>query len=323
MTDRIAVYVAGDAGIYFPGLVALTSIQKHNASHPFDYYMCFDGPDLTSEMADALAKHDIHFVDTADLNEYGDVHTLPAMGERRWPVHVFYNWVIPQWLHDQGYQTAIKADYDLLCTGRYYMPDIHPGEHTIAALTFPVDLIGQGVPTGSLTEAGIAVENGKAAAPYYNAGFVTINLKRFVGADTFTEFRRVYQSIHKDGAKVVNAEQAALAIVAYQDDMPLKSIPEPYNQRIVHLPALDAEGMPVLKNVHYLTQNKPWLPPDYRYLKGYTETGRTAVYLYRNLWHEYAHTLEGYSSRYGATPPKALEILGMHTEILRAYHQRA
>ena len=71
MNQNIAVYIAGDSGIFFPGLVALCSVRQNNAVHAFDYYMCFDGVDLTAEMNSLLMKYDITFVDTAKLAVYG------------------------------------------------------------------------------------------------------------------------------------------------------------------------------------------------------------------------------------------------------------
>ena len=320
MVDRIAVYVAGDAGIFFPALVAFDSIQRHNTTNPFDYFMCFDGRDFTGEMDRLLAERDINFVDTKALAPYGSVEGLPVMKEQRWPTHVFYNWLFPDWLYEQGYAKALKVDYDLLCLGRYYLPDLMPDTATLSALTFRVNLVGQGVTDNALNELRIPVSEGKAVVPYFNAGIVGINLKDYVNSKTFDVFCSVYSVIQRDGNAVTNAEQAALAIVAYHSSGGIKEIPTAYNQRINVLPRLDSKGNLDIKNIHYLTQNKPWIAPDYRYLKGYTKDGRTAVYIYREIWHEYAQRIRGYERYVAVHSPTSLDRLTMFATVLNAYH---
>lgn len=322
MINRIAVYIVGDAGIFYPGLVALRSIQDHNSTNPFDYFMCFDGRDLTGEMDAVLQEHNIQFVDIADLKTYGSVDDLTVMKENRFPVHVFCNWLFPYWLHDRGYQEALKADYDLLCVGRYYLPELMPGEEaTVSALRFDADLLGMGVTHDALRELDVPVVAGKAVIPYYNAGVVGINVNRYVEAGTFGFFRYAYLTVQADGASVMNAEQAALAIVAHHSDG-IKNIPTAYNQRITILPELDLEGRPVLKNIHFLTLNKPWKNPDYKYLDGYVQRGRTSVYIYRDIWHHYARTVPGYTKYVSAHSPTPLDTLAMYTTLLTAYHKR-
>lgn len=320
MTSRVAVYIAGDAGIYFPALVAFDSIQRHNTSNPFDYFVCFDGRDLTGEMDAALCKRNITFVDTAELTRHGSVEGLSAMKENRWPNHVFYNWLFPYWLHERGYESALKVDYDLLCLGRYYLSDLMPSNESVSALTFRVNLLGQGVNADVLRELDIPVVDNSAVIPYYNAGVVGISLKDYVSAGTFEIFRSVYMAIQRDGNSVTNAEQAALAIVAFHSSGGIREIPTSYNQRINVIPEFDSRGKIAIKNVHYLTQNKPWLEPDYRYLEGYTKDGRTAVYIYREIWHEYAKNIEGYERYVPAHSPTSLDRLEMFARVLSAYH---
>lgn len=320
MQTRIAVYIVGDSGIFFPGLVALRSIQDHNTSNPFDYFMCFDGKDLTGEMDAVLTENNIRFVDIAKLEAYGSVDDLTPMKEKRWPSHVFCNWLFPYWLDDQGYLEALKVDYDLLCVGRYYLPDVMPGDATVSALVFDADLLRLGVSQSSLEELEIPVADGKAIVPYYNAGVVGINVKRYVGAGTFGFFRYAYLTIQKEGASVDAAEQVALAIVAFHSDK-VRPIPTAYNQRITILPELDSNGDPVLKNIHYVTQNKPWIDPDYRYLDGYVRVGRTSVYIYRDVWHQYAREIPGYTKYVSASSPSPMDTLAMYTTVLTAYKQ--
>lgn len=321
MTDRIAVYVVGDSRIFFPGLVALRSVQDNNVSNPFDYFMCFDGKDLTGEMDAVLREHDIRFVDIAVLHDYGSVDDLTLMEEQRFPAHVFCNWLFPYWLHDLGYQEALKVDYDLLCVDRYYLPELMPGAMTVSALKFDADLVRTGVSLEALAELDIPVAEGRAIVPYYNAGVVGMNVKEYVSRGTFAFFRYAYMTVLERSESVKNAEQVALAIVAYHGDG-IKGIPTAYNQRITILPELSPAGLPILKNIHYLTQNKPWLKPDYRYLNGYAKLGRTGVYIYRDMWHRYAATVPGYTKYVSAHSPSPMETLAMYTTVFMAYDKR-
>lgn len=312
--NRIAVYIAGDSKIFFPGLVAFDSIQKYNRHLPLDYYMFFEGEGLTHKMELSLMQRDITFVDIAKLEEHGTVDDLPVMGENRWPKHVFYNWLVPNMLHSAGYKYAIKADYDLLCVGSYDLKDVKNPDNTIAGLVFDLDLANEGVAPEHLTD----FEN-PARAPYYNAGFVAINLDRYVEADTFRRFKTVYAEIHADGAKVINAEQAALAIVAAKDTTPLKRLDQSYNQRIVYPPRLDGDGKPIIRNIHYLTHNKPWLPPNFRYLDRYVKIGRTTVFIYRSIWLRYAAGIEGFRDYVQIKPDSELDTIGIMSKILTAH----
>lgn len=321
MSENIAVYMVGDSGIFFPGLVAFRSIQDHNADNPFDYFMCFDGQDLTENMRDVLSDHDIHFVDIAVLATYGTVDDLDAMKEQRWPNQLFNNWLFPYWLRDHGYKDALKVDYDILCVGKYELADVLPKCSSVSALKFNVDLLRVGVPRNSLAELQVPVINDSAIIPYYNAGVVGIDIERYVDAGTFGFFRYAYLTIQAEGATALNAEQVALAIVAYHSGG-IDELPAAYNQRITMLPDLDAAGHPLLKNIHYLTHNKPWKDPDYRYLDGYVKHGRTAVYIYRDIWHQYAQTVPGYAEFVRPQAPSALETIGMYTTVLAAYHAK-
>lgn len=320
MSKNIAVYIVGDAGIFFPGLVALRSIQDHNLDNPFDYFMCFDQNDLTEEMNVVLKEHNINFVDIAELKPYGSVDDLAPMQEQRWPTHVFCNWLFPCWLHQAGYDEALKVDYDLLCVDKYYLPELMPGSMTISALRFDVDLVRVGVSEQALTELKIPLVDGGASIPYYNAGVVGMNLERYVSAGTFAFFRYAYLTVQEHSKSVMNAEQVALAIVAYHSGG-IMGIPTAYNQRITILPELDSDGRPMLKNIHYLTQNKPWKEPDYRYLAGYAQIGRTGVYIYRDIWHQYARTVPGYTGYVPAHSPTPMDTLAMYTKVLAAYHK--
>jgi lipopolysaccharide biosynthesis glycosyltransferase len=313
---RIAVYIAGDSNIFFPALVAIDSIQRHNQHLPFDYFMSFEESGLTDQMRFSLTKRNITFVDVDSLGEHGTVDDLPLMGESRWPKHVFYNWLLPNYLHAVGYQYALKVDYDLLCVEMYELSDVRFPDNTMAGLTFDLNLLGEGVAPEHLTDL-----PDPEHTPYYNAGFVPINLARYVEQDTFGRFKDVYMRIQSGGKKIANAEQAALAIVGTMDPTPIHRLDAAYNQRITLLPALTPKAKPILKNIHYLTHNKPWLPVDFRYLSGYVKIKRTGVYLYRNIWLNYASEIEGFSDFVKVRPHTDLQTIGIMAKVLDAHYR--
>lgn len=318
--ERHAVYVAGDANIFFPAVVALKSIQDANPNARFDYYMSFDAVDLTAAMRRILDKYGIYFVDTAELYEYGRVDDIESMRERRWPKHVFYNWLFPMWLKDKSYHFTIKADYDLLCVGGYEVEELLPVSGMFAAFQFSLDILREGVTKESAAKFNLPNQGTKSLIPYFNAGFVGINTRRYHEVGAFERFKYIYREIHEGGARVTNAEQAALAILAFEEGSGIKPIPESYNRRITTFPDVDGDGDPLIHNIHYLTHNKPWNKPDFTYLDRYAKIGRTAVYIYRDIWHHYARRVDGYDAFVQAQVNHPLQQLGVMTRVLRAYH---
>lgn len=319
-TGRIAIYVAGDHNIFFPALVALDSIKKNNQDHPFDYYMSFSSVHLTDRMKQILATHDITFIDVEEFNTHGSVAGLSAMHENRWPEEIFYNWIAPFHFAAQGYEYALKVDYDILCLSEYELPKLTNPDSTFTGLAWDLDLTKQGL-TNSHLEALDIPDFPAERVAYFNAGFVAINLKRYVEQDTYNKFKTIYALLQSQETTVNMAEQVALSVTAYLDPSPVARLDETYNTRITVLPRMSPDKQPIIRNIHYITQNKPWRPVDFRYLEGYTKSDKTCLYMYRNAWLRYASGIDGFSEFIDVSPPSELETIGMYSQIFASHYR--
>lgn len=319
--NRIAVYVAGDSKVYFPALVAMESIQRMNPHLPLDFYISFDEEDLTAEHVEMFSRYRIDFVPTRKLKEFGSVDELPMMKEEQWPQHVFYNWLMPDFLYSVGYRYALKADYDLLCMSPYKLSDIYGHESLFRASRFTVNLEAQGVPPDVAVKLGLA-ESALLRTEYFNAGFASINLTRYSELRIFSHFSMVYGLLMKECPDVPNAEQAAWALTCADVQEGLETIDRSYNHRATTLPRLDHEGRAIIKNLHFVTHNKPWRPPNYKYLRGYVGIGRTCLYIYREAWLKAASRISGFNRHVDVPVPDDLESTGVLAIVLGEHYRQ-
>ena len=319
-TGRLAVYIAGDHNIFFPAVVALDSIRKHNNNHPFDYYVSFKIEHLTNRMQQILDSYNITFVDVAEFDQFGSVNGLKLMHENRWPEELFYNWIAPYYFAKIGYEYALKVDYDILCLGEYQLPRLLNPASTFAGLTWDLNLLKEGLSENHLKALDIPTLDPEKV-PYFNAGFVAINLKRYVDGETFKHFKDIYSAIQSGDTAVNMTEQVALAITAFVDGSPVTRLDETYNTRITTLPKLTTDKKPIIRNIHYITQNKPWRSVDFRYLEGYTKAHKTCLYMYRNAWLNYASQVDGFSEFVEIKAPTELDTIGMYAEIFASHYR--
>lgn len=319
LMGRVAVYIAGDHNIFFPAIVTIASIKQHNAHHPFDFFISFKGEHLTGRMKQILDEHEIDFIDVSEFDQYGSVSGLALMRENRWPEEIFYNWIAPAHFHKMGYEYALKVDYDILCLGPYELSRLLNPDCTFTALTWDVNLRKDGF-TNEHADALNLPEMNPDSVPYFNAGFVSINLHRYVSGDLYEIFKSTYSTIQSVGNEVNMLEQIALAVTAFRDPGTVSRLDESYNTRITTLPRMHA-GLPNIRNIHYITQNKPWRPVDFRYLNGYTKAHKTCLYMYRDAWTNFAAKIDGYAEFVDVKPPTALETIGMYTEIFSSHYR--
>lgn len=319
-TGRIAVFIAGDYNIFFPSVVALDSIREHNRNHPFDYYISFSAEHLTERMKQILDAREITFIDVEEFSQYGSVAGLSPMHENRWPEEIFYNWIAPLYFASHGYEYALKVDYDILCLGEYELPRLTNPANTFTGLTWDLNLIKEGLTDSHLQALNIS-DFTPEKVPYFNAGFVAINLKRYTESDTYNQFKRIYSLIQSQATAVNMTEQVALAITAYLDPSPVARLDETYNTRITVLPRLSNDKQPIIRNIHYITQNKPWRKVDFRYLDGYTKSRKTCLYMYRNVWLNYAAEIDGFSEFIEIGPPSEIETIAMYAQIFASHYR--
>lgn len=317
---RIAVYIAGDHNIFFPAVVAIKSIQVHNPNHPFDFFISFSREHLSGRMQQILSDIGATFVDVNTLKAYGSVDGMSLMRENRWPEEIFFNWVAPYHFAALGYEYALKVDYDILCVGEYQMSRLVNPASTFSALTWDLSLFREGLTDRHLSALAMP-DLDATSVPYFNAGFVAINLKGYVELDLYRHFKRIYTAIESVEGSVNMTEQVALAITATVDPTPVAHLDESYNKRITSLPRLGPDKKPEIRNIHYITQNKPWKPVDFRYLDGYTKAQKTCLYMYRNTWLNFAATIPGFTDFVDIKPPTELETLSMYTEIFASHYR--
>jgi lipopolysaccharide biosynthesis glycosyltransferase len=313
---KIAVYIAGDSNIFFPGLVALNSIRIHNGHIPFDYFMFFEKDHLTPRMAELLETYGINFLDSTELDSFGSVEGMAVMAEKVWPAEVFNNWLAPMYFHEAGYEVAVKADYDLLCMAPYALADLAVTKETFASFTWSQNLTADGVTQETLIDLGVPPENTLGRLQYFNVGFVSINTSLYVERQVFERFKEIYSRLVGQSGKVKAAEQAAIALLCSVDNLLIRHIGKDYNVRATVLPDLAGDLMPKVRNIHFLTSNKPWKPVSFAYLSAYAKDDRAGLYMYRNIWLHEASKVDCFEEFVSQRPLTDLELLGLWTRVL-------
>ncbi|SMY04853.1 Lipopolysaccharide biosynthesis protein, LPS:glycosyltransferase [Brevibacterium aurantiacum] len=318
-SDRIAVFVAGNSAIYFPALVALRSIRRLNRHLPLDFFVSFEEADLSAEHAKMFDDYQITFVPSRELASIESLDSFDLMHEGRWPKHVFYNWVMPMYLRSLGYNHAVKVDYDILCMSPYMLEDICDSSSVFSACVFSQDLLREGI-TASVCEAFGADFNRQDEARYFNAGFAAINIVEYTERDFFSRFQAAYSLLMTDCPSIPNAEQVAWSLVCASDPQVLRNIDHSYNVRTTTLPVLNRDGSARIRNLHFVTHNKPWLPADFTYLDRYVPRGRTSVYIYREAWLREASCIPGFSKFVSSGVPGVLDTVGLLSRVLGAHY---
>jgi len=315
-SPRVAVYTAGDANIFFPALVAFKSIREHNADLPFDYFMCFDREGLTPRMSELMDRYDVRFLDTAELSRHGSIEDLALMTETVWPSEVFLNWVAPLHFAEAGYSHALKVDYDILCVAPYALADILMHSETFGGNTWGQLLLKDGITAGTLAMLGLPGYSSQSRTAYFNVGFVAINLDRYVEGKVFDRFKEVYSVLQAQDGSVNVAEQAAICIIAAVDGHKVRHLGKDYNMRVTQFPELSGDLMPVIRNIHFLTSNKPWRPVSFKYLKHYITSERAGLFFYRNIWLNAASEVDGFAEFVAERPLSEMQMVGLWSRVM-------
>ncbi len=316
---KIALFVAGDKNIFFPAVVALSSIDKSNPG-VFDLYICFDGNDLTAEMQEVLDYYNIRFIPKRDLEAFGSIENLPLMKEGKWPLEIFLNWVLPKFFGAAGYRISIKADYDILGTAPYDISEIDPGEKILSGLTFDVNFEKEGVSKellGSWEQRGIYR---KGVRSYINAGFVVFNNKLYSEFDFYNKLKDVFVEVVNECPGVKLAEQVAAAIVL--SSVGVKEVPASYNQRVLWGSFVDEKLLPDIKNIHYITSSKPWRPFDRKLVPYFVKNRQAIIFSYRAIWLAKASENPWFDKFCTEQPLTLEQILGLNIIVCHRYNLR-
>lgn len=122
---KICAYIAGDKNIIYPSIVCLSSVKKYNKD--IDLFLFTEKRYATDEHIRLCNKYNITII---DINEIDKKHTINYFSAfMRWPVHVFYNYIAPDFLYTKGYNYAIKLDYDMLCIDAFNIDEILPSKN--------------------------------------------------------------------------------------------------------------------------------------------------------------------------------------------------
>lgn len=318
---RSAVFVAGDENIYFPALVTLLSVREHNPEQ-FDLFMCFSGDKLTPYMKSKLKEKNINFVDTRILDEYGIKDKFPSMLEGHWPVDIFYNYVLPIYLGELGYEYSYKVDYDILCIDKYSLNEIEPTNAFISGWSNKVSLQRENVTEHLI---GKLISEGKIkdkTVDYMNVGFIGFNNKKYSESDMFSLFADFYRLLHDNCPKAKLLEQVAFALVVESTKGNFKRFAEKYNHRVLSTRDTDSDFNFDTKNIHFITRFKPWRAIEKDKVKWFVFNGGTHMYLYRNMWLEYASKIDGFDYFCMERPLTTSQLAGLQMYIVRCFNEK-
>lgn len=305
-----ALYVAGNSNIFFPALVALTSIEKHNPGQ-FDRFMCFEKAQLTPEMSTLLEFYGIQFVDTGSLDILDKVRDMAKM-PGWWPLEVYLNWGMPEYFADQGYKYSIKSDYDVLCIAPYETDFTH-----YLAENQPFT----GITTGAQTTENITKETWDTVRSQLslscehkkaiNVGFLFCDNHVCKEVGLFDRFKELHSIIARQEPRIFVDEQLAASILMHQ--MPkseAKYLHERYNMRVRRSPNTAEDLRADIANIHYITAFKPWKPLTPKDAQSCGKTYHPIVPMYRNLWIRYAETLKKSELYLTEKPLDELQLIG-------------
>ena len=319
--EKIALFIAGDERIYFPALVTILSIKNHNR-RKFDYFLCFDEQNLTHSMSEELMGYEIHFIHNKTFQEYEIEQTFRSMSEGRWPVKIFYNYVLPIYLEKLGYKYSIKADYDLLCIGEYDLESIMPIDKTIGGLTTKVNLFNEGVTQKTFDTLKSEGKLSSNWTDYMNVGFITFNNKNFTKNKCFEYFVDIYKYLAQTNPEAKLLEQIAFSILLQKLKDQYINFSDAYNHRVLWTRATDQNLNFDTKNIHYITQFKPWKPFELDKLKWFLYRNLGSLFAYRNLWLEFAETIPSFEQFCTERRLNEHQLAALQMFIVRNYNDR-
>lgn len=304
---KTAVFVAGDHHIFFPALVALTSIEKHNPGL-FDLYLCFNGKLLSSAMKSCLKKYGIGFIDAKSLPQYKRALSMGQMKEKRWPPEVYFNWCLPEHFDDLGYANSLKIDYDVLCTGDLSgLTELLKHDGFCSMLTTRVD---PHIPQEALDLFAEKTGLCKPRKFSINSGVVYFSNQYCKNIGFFNVLCDALDALFAKCPKLRTVEQAALALIVSNFEADFVPLSKEYHQRsIVKLSCKTLK--PNFKLVHYLTKYKPWLPFSMEDFEELALKNQSILPFMRNIWFEHAKTIDGFSSFTKEKPFSNSQLIGL------------
>jgi len=314
-------YIAGDHRIFFPALVALTSIEEHNPGR-FDKFVCFNACDLTDDMARRLKQHGIRFIDAASVSGYATVMTMSRMQEGKWPVEVFLNWALPAHLLSIGYLYSVKLDYDTLAIAPF--PPLKKylnNEVMISAIkTAGSTEVSESARSRIIAETGISPDHPHSI----NVGVVFFNNRLASDFGFFEKLRAVYQILIQECPELKVLEQVAFAIVAHSTEVGrYRVLPKQLNWRVKSLWGKQTGFTSDIVIAHYITPLKPWKPIEMADVIRLTKANRPIMVFFRTVWLEYAQRVDGFDEYCDQRPFTAIESLALANMVLQQMRKQS
>ena len=282
-SGKIAAYIAGDENIIYPGIITLTSVKEHNGSN-LDLFLFTEVSKLTQHQFDLIQKFSINVVDVSELDKRANIGKFS--GFRRWPVHVFYNYVVPIYLCEQKYDYAIKLDYDMLCLSEYNFSEILPTYSEVISIVYKRKLSAFIDELTFEEKAGFDLKLGDYHS--VTAGFFVVNTQAFVDKKFFDVYTSIYSSLQKSNfssyVSQETVEQFTFGLVQSQLETSFKKIHPGYNYRPYYFQPFDTNY-----NIHFNTNKKPWHDIPSTVFSGKSSIGWLRAFLFFNYWIDFAN----------------------------------
>ena len=318
--NKVALFIAGDENIFFPAIVAMESIKKNNPG-VFDYFICFDGSKLDSNMSAIIDASKINFVDSKVLSGYVNLDDFKSMSEGIWPVEVFLNYAMPVYLKKIGYKYSCKADYDILCVSKYDIEEIIPGENALSGWCGAVNLGLQNVPEAVIADLVSDAIIRSRHVDYMNVGFILFNNEYYVDNKLLDRFSKFYHYLCNKCPDAMLLEQIAFSLLLSSLNGQFTKISESYNHRVLSSKDTDSDLMFDVKNIHYITRCKPWKPLVINTIKWFVGNHGGCLFSYRNAWLEFAETVDGFERYCSERKLNTMQLIGLQMVVSREYNR--
>ena len=248
---RTCAYIAGDKNIIYPAIVCLLSVKKYNMD--IDLFLFSERQFANKEQLKICKEHKINFIDIKEIDTKHRINIFS--GFSRWPAHVFYNYMAPDFLYSKGYNYAIKLDYDMICIDSFIMSEILP-EKTQGICVLPKRKISAYVDKISLKKLKEKFVLGDYRVG--NVGLIVFDLEYFNKNDILNTYIDIftYVSTNEIYHGDETCEQFCFGLLQGVLNKEFKQLHYAYNFRPYH----EKRDIENIKILHYNFKQKPWHP---------------------------------------------------------------
>ena len=278
---KICAYIAGDKNIIYPSIVCLSSVKKYNKD--IDLFLFTEKRYATDEHIRLCNKYNITII---DINEIDKKHTINYFSAfMRWPVHVFYNYIAPDFLYTKGYNYAIKLDYDMLCIDAFNIDEILPSKNEGICVIQKRNLSTY-IDEDNLNkiESKFKLDDFKST----NTGFIVFNLEFYNKKNVSKLYGDVFMYFtEKEIISEETSEQFCFGLLQSTLGVKFKKLKYLYNFR----PYIETQNINNTKIIHYTTVLKPWKQFITEDIAKFNKDGYIRHVLLTSYWIEHANSL--------------------------------